>query len=56
LGLLDYVSIGTNTRSTIFFKKMVWPPIQDKEHVPQDDDIDQGGAHEKEDKEEEDVP
>jgi hypothetical protein len=35
---------------------MAQPPTQDEEHVPQDDDIDQGGAHEEEYKEEENVP
>jgi hypothetical protein len=34
----------------------VQPPIQDKEHVPQDKGIDQGGAQEQEEKEEEEVP
>jgi hypothetical protein len=32
---------------------MVQPPTQDEEHVPQDEDMDQGGAHEEKDKEEE---
>jgi hypothetical protein len=31
----------------------VHPPIQDEEHVPQDAGMNQGGAHEEKDKEEE---
>jgi hypothetical protein len=31
----------------------VHPPTQDEERVPQDEDMDQGGAHEEKDKEEE---
>jgi hypothetical protein len=34
---------------------MAQPPTQDDEQVPQDDGIDRGGAHEEENKEEEDV-
>jgi hypothetical protein len=34
----------------------VQPLALDEEHVPQDDGVDQTGAHEEEDKEEEDVP
>jgi hypothetical protein len=32
---------------------MVHPPTQDEEQVPQDEGLDQGGAHEEHDKEEE---
>jgi hypothetical protein len=32
---------------------LVHPPTQDKEQVPQDEGLDQGGAHEEQDKEEE---
>jgi hypothetical protein len=32
---------------------LVHPPTQDEEHVPQDEGLDQGGAHEEQDKEEE---
>jgi hypothetical protein len=35
---------------------MVNPPTQDEEHVPQEDSMDQGGVHEQDDKEEEEVP
>jgi hypothetical protein len=35
---------------------MVEPPTQDEEQVPQDEGMDQGGAHEEKDKEEEEVP
>jgi hypothetical protein len=35
---------------------MVQPPSQGEEHVPQYDGMDQGGAHQQEDKEEEEVP
>jgi hypothetical protein len=35
---------------------IVKPPIQDEEHVPQDDCMDQGGTQEQEDQEEEEVP
>jgi hypothetical protein len=35
---------------------MAQPPTQGEEHVPQDDSIDQGGAHEHGDDEEDDVP
>jgi hypothetical protein len=35
---------------------MTQPPSQGEEQVPQDDSMDQGGAYEQEDKEEEDVP
>jgi hypothetical protein len=31
----------------------VHPPTQDEEQVPQDEELDQGGAHEEQDKEEE---
>jgi hypothetical protein len=31
---------------------MAQPPSQDEGQVPQDDDMEQGGAHEQEDKEE----
>jgi hypothetical protein len=33
---------------------LVHPPTQDEEHVPQDEGMDQGGAHGEHDKEEED--
>jgi hypothetical protein len=32
------------------------PPTRDEKQVPKDDGIDQGGVHEEEDKEKEDVP
>jgi hypothetical protein len=32
---------------------LVHPPTQDEEHAPQDEGLDQGGAHEEQDKEEE---
>jgi hypothetical protein len=35
---------------------MVQPPSQDEGQVPQDDGMDQGGEHEQEDKEEEQIP
>jgi hypothetical protein len=35
---------------------MAHPPTQGEEHIPQDVSMDQGGVHEQEDKEEEDVP
>jgi hypothetical protein len=35
---------------------MAQPPSQDEEQVPQDNVMDLGGAHEHEDKEEEEVP
>jgi hypothetical protein len=34
----------------------VEPPTQDEEQVPQDKGMDQGGAHDEKDKEEEEVP
>jgi hypothetical protein len=39
-----------------FSSTMVQPLSQDEEHVPQYDDMGQGGAHEQEDKEEEVTP
>jgi hypothetical protein len=39
-----------------FSSTMVEPPTQDEEQVPQDEVMDQGGAHEEKDKEEEEVP
>jgi hypothetical protein len=35
---------------------MAQPPSQYEEQIPQDNGMDQGGAHEQEDKEEEEVP
>jgi hypothetical protein len=35
------------------YSTLVHPPTQDEEHVPQDEGLDQGGAHEEHDKEEE---
>jgi hypothetical protein len=46
--------VTTRTRSTFFLNNGA-TPSQGDEHVPQDDSIDLGGAHEQED-EEEDIP
>jgi hypothetical protein len=36
-----------------YFSTLVHPPTQDEEHVPQDEGMNQGGAHEEKDKKEE---